>query len=143
LQDALTWEERFSILDAEILWRVERSRQLPTEIVWAWHRLVQSDGRIRIAELVRELGWSERHFARQFNEHIGLSPKVFARVLRFAGAVRVLTTDRSIDLADVALACGYFDQSHFTREFRAFAGTTPVALRGSRLPKQAGFRTDG
>jgi AraC-like DNA-binding protein len=86
------------------------------------------------------VGWSERHFAVQFREQVGVAPKAFARILRFARAVRLLTSDRAPDLADLALACGYYDQAHFARDFRAFAGTTPTALLESRFPAHSGFR---
>jgi len=83
---------------------------------------------------------SERHFARQFNHHLGLRPKAFARVLRFGRAVRRLAREGDARLADVALDCGYYDQAHFTRDFREFAGVTAAELLASRRPAGSGFR---
>jgi len=78
----------------------------------------------------------------QFGHEIGLTPKAFARTLRFSTAVRILTSADGASLADVAQACGYFDQAHFTHDFRAFAGVTPIALVESRYPENTGFRAD-
>ena len=141
LHDATTWDERFDILDREIQARVAAARQPPPAVMWAWQRLVSTAGCARIADIRRATGWSERHFAVQFRQQFGLTPKSFARILRFGRAARALGRGKGT-LANVALACGYYDQAHFTREFRAFAGITPVALLESRLPSDAGFRAD-
>jgi AraC-like DNA-binding protein len=140
LYDAASWETRFGILDYEIGSRIISARQPAQPVTWAWQELLKSGGRTPIAELVRQIGWSQRHFVAQFRDHVGLTPKAFARILRFSRAVRVLTTDkREVTLADVALECSYYDQAHFTRDFREFAGITPSALLESRLP-DGGFR---
>jgi AraC-like DNA-binding protein len=67
------------------------------------------------------------------------SPKAFARVIRFQRAVRLMTSGRAANLTEVAHACGYYDQPHFTRDFRAFAGVTPSTLLKSRFPEHFGF----
>jgi AraC-like DNA-binding protein len=139
LLDATTWEARFAILDREIESRVQAARRPAREISWAWDQLSRTAGQMRIRTLVDEIGWSERHFARQFDRQIGMTPKAFARVLRFGRAVRHLTRGGEARLADIALDCGYFDQAHFTRDFRAFAGVTPSDLLASWRPAFGGF----
>jgi AraC-like DNA-binding protein len=140
LYDAASWETRFAILDEEIASRIDSARQLPRPVTWAWQQLVRSGGCARITNLVRQIGWSERHFSVQFKDHVGLTPKVFARILRFNRAVRKLTGEHTATLTDIAQSCGYFDQAHFTRDFRTFSGITPSALLESRFPEHAGFR---
>jgi AraC-like DNA-binding protein len=142
LVDADSWDARFSILDREIAARVHAARQPSRAVVWAWRELVKSAGQLKVTSLAREIGWSERHFAVRFRDEFGLAPKVFARTLRFARAVRMLTNRYTASLADVALMCGYYDQAHFTRDFHAFAGITPSGLVETRLPQQAGFRAE-
>jgi AraC-like DNA-binding protein len=63
---------------------------------------------------------------------VGLTPKVYSRLCRFQNALQRLHSDRELDLADVAVSLGYFDQAHFAHEFRAIAGITrrPIAPRG-------------
>lgn len=141
LAEAASWEARFDLLDREIASSIARCARRPAPaIVCAYDRLIASAGRARISELVRQAGWSERHFAARFREQIGLAPKAFARVLRFASAVRVLTGEGPQHLADLAQQCGYYDQAHFTRDVCAFAGTTPTGLLASRFPDDTGFR---
>jgi len=139
LHDARTWEARFAVIDREIASRIHAAAPVRREIEWAWSQLASSSGRTRVGGLSRELGWSERHLARQFDTHFGMTPKAFARVLRFGRAVRTLTRDGDSPLADVALDCGYYDQAHFTRDFRDFAGVTPTELLASRRPAESGF----
>jgi AraC-like DNA-binding protein len=139
LYDAGSWEKRFDILDCEITARITGARQPARAVTWTWRELVRTGGSIRILDVARDVGWSERHLAAQFRHEIGLAPKGLARVLRFGRAVRALTHAPSIDLRDLALACGYCDQAHFTHDFRAFAGTTPTKLRENRFPDEAGF----
>jgi AraC-like DNA-binding protein len=84
-----------------------------------------------VSDLAAETGWSERHLTSRFRTEIGLAPKAAARVIRFDRArkrlVRRLTddTERAYLLADLAADCGYFDQAHLAREFRALAGCPP------------------
>ena len=100
---------------------------MPRELVWSWQRLLNSDGAVPVASLAEEVGWSRRHLAARFREHVGLPPKALARILRFERAAERLR--RGADLADAALDSGYYDQAHFNRDFRAFAGLTPTEYR--------------
>jgi AraC-like DNA-binding protein len=134
LFEARSWEAHFRLLDEEISARILRAKPVAPEIVMASQILSRSDGRVRIDEIVRDVGWSERHFATQFRTQLGLSPKVYARVLRFGRAVRVLSNKAEPTLADVALSCGYYDQAHFTRDIQHFAGIAPLALVRERPP---------
>jgi AraC-like DNA-binding protein len=70
---------------------------------------------------------TQRHLHRLFLSHLGLSPKQYHRVRRFRHALDVASQRTEIDWADLALSCGYSDQSHFVREFRVFSGINPSA----------------
>lgn len=139
LYEAPTWASRFDIVDREILRRLADVSEPSVGVQWAWRRLVRTAGQVVIGDLAREVGWSHKHLVSQFNEQIGLTPKVMARVLRFGRAAGLLATSERGRLADIAIECGYYDQAHFTRDFRAFAGVSPTELLASRLPKGGGF----
>jgi len=87
--------------------------------------LEDSRGGARIEELCRSLGVSRKHLAALFRAHVGLTPKAYARMFRFRNAVDLVQKGRRLDWARVAMACGYYDQAHFNREFREFAGMSP------------------
>jgi AraC-like DNA-binding protein len=139
LYEAPTWASRFDIVDREILGRLANVPAPAVGVQWAWRRLVRTAGQVVIGDLAREIGWSHKHLVSQFSEQIGLTPKVMARVLRFGRAADLLATSERGRLADIAIECGYYDQAHFTRDFRAFAGVSPTELLASRLPNRGGF----
>lgn len=139
LYEAPDWPARFDILDRVIQSRVIASSRVPKAVVNAWQRLVMTRGQARIASLAVAAGWSHKHFIAQFSEHIGMTPKAMAQVLRFGQAAKMLAVSERGRFADIAHACGYFDQAHFTRDFRAFSGVSPTALLSSQLPHRGGF----
>ena len=131
---AAGWPERFAILDEILLRRMTAGLagarpDVAPEVSWAWRQLLTSGGAIRAAELAEQTGWSGRHLASRFRAEIGLTPKAAARVIRFHRARRLLAAQAAegggYRLADLAVTCGYFDQAHLAREFRALAGCPP------------------
>ncbi len=100
--------------------------------------MLATDGSAPIAGLAAEAGWSRRHLTSRFRTEIGLTPKTVARILRFERVTRTLKADGGHGLADLAYACGYADQAHLNRDFRAFAGTTPTDYVARLLPGGAG-----
>ena len=134
------WPERFATLDEILLRRLAATTATATraataasaapEIRFAWRQLLQTGGTARISDLAAETGWSGRHLTSRFRAEIGLTPKAAARVIRFDRARHLLIRQASekssgYRLADLAAACGYFDQAHLAREFRALAGCPP------------------
>jgi AraC-like DNA-binding protein len=83
-----------------------------------------------VAEASAAAKVSARQLDRLFAQHVGLSPKTVARVLRFQTALRGLMRDPNCALARLAAACGYFDQSHFIKDFRKFTGGVPRGYLG-------------
>jgi AraC-like DNA-binding protein len=96
----------------------------------ALERLCDPNGNLSLAAIAAELALSERQLERRFLLRVGMMPKRFARLARFQRAVSLMVSAPT--LAAVAQHAGYYDQSHFVREFRAFAGTPPAAWRGRR-----------
>ncbi len=133
LQDAPTWDFRFDLVEGFLARRLDASIPPPPGVEWSWARLRRSGGRASIGALASELGWSHRRLIARFREHVGLAPKAVARVLRFDRAVAALRVPERAEIAEVAFACGYFDQAHLNREFRELAGTTPAAFVGAAL----------
>jgi AraC-like DNA-binding protein len=140
LTEAGTWDERFALLDAALAGRFASASAPPADVQHAWRRLRETDGRLRVDELARELRCSRKHLAARFREHVGVPPKLVARIHRFRRASDLLERS-SGSIAEVAFTCGYADESHLDRDFRAFAATTPAAWRAD--PRAVTFVQDG
>jgi AraC-like DNA-binding protein len=89
-------------------------------------QIIRLRGQIRIREVASGVGWSSRQLERQFRISMGLSPKAFARVIRFQNLLRLVGEGPLREWAHLALEGGYADQPHMVREFREFAGHTPL-----------------
>jgi len=88
----------------------------------------------RITRLADEIGISHKHLLREFDRCVGLRPKAFARVCAFQRVIQWVGWKREIDWADAAVRCGYYDQAHLIREFRAFSSFTPGRYLARRGP---------
>ncbi len=127
LGELTSWQDRLTAAESLLAARILPAPPPDPRVVWAWDRLVESSGSVSVAWLAGSLGWSHRHLVSRFHDHVGLTPKASARVIRFDRAMSLLRS--GADLADVATACGFYDQPHMNREFRAMAGTTPGQIR--------------
>ena len=85
-----------------------------------------------VHDVAEQTGLSARRFSQIFREQVGLTPKVWCRVQRFQRAVRQLHAGRDVAWAELALDCGYYDQSHFANEFRAFSGIDATTYSARR-----------
>jgi len=144
---AETWSERFTAMEAVIAERL-RDAQAPRAVHYALRKIAR-ERQVNLTALADEIDCSHRALIEQFRTCVGFPPKTVDRLLRFGRTVAMLNRawpDRPQDFvgkpyvecdeakalpftglrwADFAVDCGYFDQPHFIREFRQFAGATP------------------
>ncbi len=85
---------------------------------------------ITVEDMAAEAGISTYHFSRLFKRTIGRSPYQFVMAYRVERSKPMLT-DRSRPMIDIALACGFSDQAHFSRVFKQIQGVTPKAWRNA------------
>ena len=149
------WEQRFDALDRELLRLLSANRDdggsTRPELLWAWRWLGRDVGSGTVGRLASDLGWSRRHLAEQFRREFGVTPKEVARLARFERSRRLMVQgvpDRQpspsalpgmsrsgrLGLSDIAAVCGYADQAHLTREWRAMSGYTPTQWRREEVP---------
>jgi AraC-like DNA-binding protein len=93
---------------------------------FALRELGKSPSMTGVAAVARSTGWSERRFSQIFREEVGFAPKVWCRIQRFQRVVQRLHGGEEVRWPELALACGFYDQSHLANEFRAFSGVSPT-----------------
>ncbi len=142
LAETNSWERRFDIVENAIRDRIDDADGDPL-VVHAFRSIERAQGAIAIENLARDLDCSRKHLAMLFRRHIGLSPKVMGRIFRFERAMQGLADGRYATLAALASDCGYSDQAHFNRDFAAFAGEAPGALKASILADGTGVMASG
>jgi AraC-like DNA-binding protein len=127
-----TWAGRFAVIDALLERRAaevdaDRPATVRPEVGYAWRRLRETRGGVGVAELAAETGLSARRLGSLFLAEFGLAPKEAGRVFRFTHARRRIgrAVTHGETLAALAAECGFYDQAHLAREFRALAGCPP------------------
>ena len=81
-----------------------------------------------LADLAKEVDVHPVYFSRAFRQRYACSPGEYLRRCRLGHAMTLLR-DKRLGLAEIALRCGYVDQSHFSNSFRRLFGTTPLQFR--------------
>ena len=126
IQRAEAFDARARVLQSFVQERLATARpgaqQLPL-VRSAIDAIRSSEGTVSIAALARNQGCTTRVMERAFDRQVGLSPKLFSRIVRFHAAVRALRSGRR--MTDVAYSLGFADQAHFIRDFSSLAGHTP------------------
>jgi AraC-like DNA-binding protein len=89
-------------------------------------RIDAASGEVDIAAMAVDAGIGRRQLERRFGDAVGIGPALLASIFRFRRVFDVLEHDATRPWTDAALAAGYYDQSHFIREFRRFVGCTPT-----------------
>jgi len=115
--------ERLEVFESFLANRLPRVSAIHPAIA---HALSRFSTTTDIGKIVEETGYSHRHFIQLFRQSVGISPRIYTRLVRFQ---RTLT--HGVDKTrgrwiDVALEAGYADQAHFNREFRELTGISPT-----------------
>jgi AraC-like DNA-binding protein len=117
---------RLALTEEWLLDKCVSGRHIHPLVAWAIHRLAESGGRLRTAQLAHDAGCSRKHIAGLFRDRVGLAPKTLARIHRFQNALARISDHGEVDWTGLANDCGYYDQAHLIHDFRQFAGLTPV-----------------
>lgn len=110
--------------------RLARAPDVPRSVRAAVHRIERTAGNLRVADLSADTGVTRQQLARQFAMHVGVPPKVFARIMRAravlarADAARA-AYPRPLNWSAIAQDLGYYDQPHLIDDFKALTGVTP------------------
>ena len=98
----------------------------------------QEDFFDNIENVANRYGITSRYLQKLFLQYTGLTPKLYSKINRFQNSLR-LVIKKDISLTSIAYDCGYFDQSHFIRDFKSFTGLTPSDYSSENSPITSAF----
>lgn len=153
LAAAPDWRACFAVLDKVLTRLAGRIDEADESTAYAWRRILESRGDVRIGDLANEMAYSRRQLTKRFRREYGLTPKQAVRVVRFERswlALRRLERSARLrdhreraSLAEVAVGCGYYDQAHMARDWNELAGCAPSAwLAAEEFPFVQDSATD-
>ena len=130
--------ERFAIVEQWLIARLSPRQAVHPAVRWAVDRIAATGGRVPVARLATQTGYTRKHLAALFMHQVGLTPKALCRIHRFRGALAMLDGATQVPWAALADQCGYYDQSHLINEFQSFSGLSPAEfLRQTRPDPQS------
>ncbi|MFO1494836.1 MAG: helix-turn-helix domain-containing protein [Lysobacterales bacterium] len=119
---------RFACVEAWLLARLRPADSVHPAVRWCLRRIASANGQTSVEALARESGYTRKHLNALFQRQVGLGPKALAQVHRFRHAIAKLTRQDQVPWAELASECGYYDQSHLLRDFKAHSGYAPGDL---------------
>jgi AraC-like DNA-binding protein len=122
---------RFRVVEQYLKEKLKNAVPPHAAVAYAVGQLSHGGGVSSIRRIQQNTGLSHTRFIQLFREHVGVTPKLFYRVRRFHALLSRIEKGLHVRWADLAADCGYFDQAHLVRDFRAFAGITPGAYSQS------------
>jgi AraC-like DNA-binding protein len=126
LCDIATPWQRFQIMEEVLTDRLRRCRKAHVAVAIALNGFGPYGTGASVRDITRDVGICQRRFRKVFAAQVGLTPKVFCRILRFQRVRTLADQIEKPDWAQIASTCGYFDQSHLINDFQEFSGFSPT-----------------
>jgi AraC-like DNA-binding protein len=127
LASARNNDTRVYIVQNYLLRQLARGKD-DAQVAHCLQQLQRSGGLVSLSKLSNDTGLSPRHLSRKFQQCIGISPKEYLRVYRFIQSLSYIKKYPVLSLTEIAYKSGYYDQSHFNRDYKTYAGCTPGEL---------------
>jgi len=146
LQEAATVSSKFRALETALLLAMQRMVRARLAVHPSVQYALREFRRVphvrTVIDVSREAGLSRRRFSQVFHEQVGMTPKLYCRLIRFRAVIRQIGAGAPVDWTDMALAGGYFDQAHLAHEFRDFSGMSPSRYLAAERPFVNHIRID-
>lgn len=123
---------KFRILEEFLIVQARKPLQHSRAVMFGLNQFHVAAEMRTIRKVAECLGFSHKHLIAEFSKWVGLTPKLFCRIRRFQEVLQRIEQRRAVEWAEVACACGYYDQAHFIRDFQDFSGLNPSAYLTQR-----------
>ena len=123
--DLKNTNERIEYLKHYLLQKTKKQKEIPfMKIV---EKIYENPNEQSVTNIAKEFGYNERNLYRVFKRNFGVSPKVLLNILRLHLCL-TLILENKMNLIDIALSCGFYDQSHFIKEIKRYTGISPLKI---------------
>jgi AraC-like DNA-binding protein len=127
LGEATTFHDRVRAAD-KVLTAARPATESVSAIVHTARAMIRNEGSVRVSDIVHQTGLGLRQFERRFAHEIGVSPKLYARIIRFEAALQRRAITPSMSWTDIAHDLGYHDQMHMVHDFTRLSRDSPEAI---------------
>jgi AraC-like DNA-binding protein len=124
LGEVSAFDDRVRVADTYLA-AVRPASESVSVIVRTAMTVIRNNGSVRISELAHNTGFGLRQFERRFYHEIGISPKLYARIVRFEAALQRRAVSPTTRWTDIAHDLGYHDQMHMVHDFTRLSGDSP------------------
>ena len=125
---AETIAAKIQIIEHYLFYFLEKNRKVDAELDLMTRFLLYDYNKINVSTLCRDSCLSQRQIERKLKDAVGVSPKTFQRISRFEALIKELLLNHQQKYLDIAMEYGYYDQSHFLKEFKKYVGEYPSAF---------------
>ena len=138
------YEEQVEILQQFLMKKIYKNDFSENDLLGNATKIIfQRHGNIRIKELATEINTSTRTLQRTFRQSYGISPKLLSQQVRLRYFAAQLSNHKNLNLTEIALRCGYYDQAHFNHEFRSITSVNPSEYFFNGIPLVDDFLKPG
>jgi AraC-like DNA-binding protein len=141
LQETTIWNKRIELVEGFLLHRLSLSERRFNKVAVLsdiMYEIRQDDFFDNIENVASRYGITSRYLQKLFLQYTGLTPKLYSKINRFQNSLQ-LVIKKDTSLTSIAYDCGYFDQSHFIKEFKSFTGFTPSGYSFQNSPVTIAF----
>ncbi len=128
LPESTSYAAMIELVEAFLIKKAAQCRHDRQGIDVIAQRMIQPGAHHQLDQLAADACLSTRQFERKFRERVGVSPKLFTRIARFAQAYALREANPLRSWTDIAYTCSYYDPNHLIKDFQQFAGTSPGQL---------------
>lgn len=116
-------------IDSYLIRKLSSAFELDRRIIYAADLIRRNHGLISPNDVAEQACLSVRQLERKFKSIVGISPKMFGRIMKFRNAVDYLKNNSTESLFSVAVDCGYYDHAHLIKDFKCYSGDSPSGFR--------------
>lgn len=124
-------QERIKVVEAFLMGKLAEAGTIDRLVKSTVDALFETKGSQSILSLVEDQPTSRRSLERKFRDQVGMSPKQLGKVVRLQAALKTLLNNESQSLTEVAYDNDYYDQAHFTKDFKELTGSNPKDFLGN------------